>query len=173
VQGGPDTGTLPAGWWQPGSKSAPIGGPGSSGGGGWGFSWGGFPIIGPILSGGADTAHGLAAIAAVFEKIEHYIEWWSLPSTWIRIFAGLAGTGLVIYGVTALARPRVNLPVLGSTPVVPGGELGPALGIVSVTAGAILLFFAFHNTGVGSLGELLSTVQQRATHPGQQVAIQS
>lgn len=167
VQGGPDTGTLPANWWQP--AGIDVGGGGGNSGLPWWIT--DLPIVGPILAGGVDTAHGLTAIAAVLGRFEQIIEWWTMPSNWLRIFAGIGGTFLVGYGVVSLARPRVNLPVLGSTPVVPAGELGPAFGIASVTAGAVLLFFAFHNTGVGSWAELLGVIRDRLR--GQRVPVKS
>ena len=121
------------------------------------------PIIGGVAGGVSDTGQALGTIAGAVTKIEEAVTWFLVPSHWVRIFAGLAGTGLIVYGITALARPRVNLPVLGSTPVVPAGELGPALGIASVTAGSIGLFVAFHNLpgSVTDFGSFVSYLQQQ------------
>lgn len=140
--------------------------------------WADVPIIGPIIGGGGggggilgglgDIGTALKSIAQVVQDIEHFIEWWTVPSHWIRIFSGVAGTIFITWGLWSISRTgraySANVPVVGTIPVPEGGQIAPALGIASVTVGAILLFIAFHNlpSNVTDIGSLFSYLQAGA-----------
>ena len=145
-------GSMPR-WWD--SVSSWFGVPGTPGNGGGG---------GGILGIPGEITTAFQQIGQTFADGETAVQWLVTPSNWVRIFAGIAGTALVIYGAIALARPKVNVPGIGTTPVVPAGELGPGLGIAAVTAGSVGLFVAFHQLppDVTDFGSFISHLQKKA-----------
>jgi hypothetical protein len=76
-------------------------------------------------------------------------------------------------GIVVMSRTgrgyEVTVPVVGQVPA-PGGQLAPAIGIAEVTAGAILLFVAFHNlpADVNSFGGFISHLQGELQRSGKQ-----
>lgn len=168
-------------------------GGGGGGGGGGGASLGGWlqgidsglagglagiPLFSPVISAlssfissGSDVANAIKGIADTLYTTEQAISWFFVPSHWVRIFAGVAGTVLVGGGLVVMTRTgrsySVNVPVAGAIPA-PGGQLAPALGIAEVTVGALLLFVAFHNLPdtVDSFPALISHLQQQVQSGG-------
>lgn len=135
------------------------------------------PVFGPALQWISDLGSltGLPAVFGTFtnnlSRIEHGIEWFFVPNHWVRIFCGLFGTGFVIAGLITMTRTgrpySVTVPEVGAVPAA-GGELAPALGIAEVTAGAVLLFVAFHNLppNVSDFPGLMSHLQQQVQTGG-------
>lgn len=106
----------------------------------------------------------LGSIANALARLEHGIEWFFVPSHWLRILAFLAGVPLVGMGVATMAKGSQPIPVqaYGISTEVSGGSIAPALGIAEVTVGAILLFVAFHNLDAQNVNDfpgLLSYLQ--------------
>lgn len=130
------------------------------------------PIIGGVEKGASDTAQALGTIADAISRIEHGIEWFLIPSHWVRIFSGLFGTAFIGWGLWSMSRTgraySANVPVVGQIPVPEGGQIAPALGILSVTIGSVLLFVAFHNlpASVNDFGSFVSHLQQQAQSGG-------
>lgn len=150
-------------------------------------SWAaGIPILGPIFSVFGDVAdmtgipQVIAQIANGLSTVEQGIAWFFVPSHWVRIFAGVFGTGFVIGGVVTMTRTgkgnSIQMPVQyqGSSAAIPypGGQLAPAVGIAQVTIGAVLLFIAFHNlpVTVDSFGGMVSYLQAEVQNQGKQAA---
>jgi hypothetical protein len=99
-----------------------------------------------------NTEEGLLAIAAPAVKFAHALDWFFVPSHWIRIFAGLAGIPITIGGVFELSRTGDDHPA--ALPI----------GIALTGGGLVLLFIAFHNLdpSITTVGELLADVQGKA-----------
>lgn len=106
-------------------------------------------VTGGPFGGLGDLGSSLASIADTFTRAEKAVEWFLVPSHWVRIFSGVFGTGLVAWGLWSISRTgrsySASIPAVGSVPVPEGGQLAPAIGIASVTTGSVLLFVAFHN----------------------------
>jgi hypothetical protein len=94
------------------------------------------------------TEQGLLAVAAPFIKLTEAIDWLFHPSSWIRIFAGVAGGIMVLGGVFQMFHTGGEIPVSAygvSTSVgIPRAASLP-LGILFTGFGGLLLFVAFHN----------------------------
>lgn len=106
----------------------------------------------------------LGAIANALSRLEHGIEWFFVPSHWVRILAFLVGVPLVGMGIATMTKGTQPIPVqaYGVSTEVSGGSIAPALGIAEVTVGAVLLFIAFHNLdaeGVNDFPGVLSYLQ--------------
>jgi len=132
-------------------------------------SWGTAFSQGQAVAGAAggleDVATAVSGIANTIFTLEQKIAWFFVPNHWIRIFAGIAGVWLTGIGVIAMSRTgRSYTASVAGVPVpAPGGQLAPALGILEVTAGAVLLFIAFHNLpdNVQTFPQFLSHLQQQ------------
>jgi len=131
------------------------------------------PVTG-IITATEDIAQALAGIGNVFSKVDAVISklmWLFVPSHWIRIGAFLAGAPLVGFGIWNLTRTgqpySVNVPVVGSVPA-SGGNLAPAIGIMEIMVGSVLLFIAFHNlpADVVDLPGLVTYIQRGVASPG-------
>jgi len=149
-------GSMPA-WWQ--QVSSWFGIPGTPGG--------------PSLPGVGEVGRALHDISAAFTDAEHAIAWFFVPNHWIRIFSGIGGSLFVAWGLWAISRTggpySASVPVVGQVPVPEGGQIAPALGIASITVGAVLLFVAFHNlpSDVKDFGSFVSHLQaQVKAQPG-------
>lgn len=95
----------------------------------------------------ADVGSAVAEIGKVFSELVTTISWLFVPSHWIRILCFLIGAPLVLVGIGVMAFGTKPVPI-SAGPVsteVSGGSIAPAMGIVQVTLGAVLLFIAFHN----------------------------
>jgi cell wall-associated NlpC family hydrolase len=106
----------------------------------------------------------LGSIANALARLEHGIEWFFVPSHWVRIMAFLVGVPLVGMGVATMTKGAQPIPVqaYGVSTEVSGGSIAPALGIAEVTVGAVFLFIAFHNLdaqGVNDFPGVLSYLQ--------------
>ena len=133
-------------------------------------------ILGPlapifnIFQGPLDAIHQIANGLSV---IEQGIAWLFIPSHWVRIFAGIFGTGFVVVGIVTMTRTgrgyEIQVPGVGQAPA-PGGQLAPALGIAEVTVGGVLLFVAFHNLPpqVDTFGGFISHLQGELQRGGAQ-----
>lgn len=173
----------------PGENGATFTGSTSTGGGGGGGTpwsiWLGSAIKGltgegwqPALAQGNDltsSGAGLMAIADVLLKVEHYIEWFFVPSHWVRIICGVIGVPLVGIGVVTMTKGAQPIPVsaYGVSTEVSAGQLAPAIGIAEVVIGACLLFIAFHNLdaqGVHDFPGLISYFQGALQRQGAQAA---
>ena len=56
------------------------------------------------ISGASDLASAILALAAPFVKIAEAIDWLLHPAHWIRIFAGIGGSILVLMGIWQLSH---------------------------------------------------------------------
>lgn len=166
VTDGPVTGSVPRGWFDGGQGDAPIGVTGSpvppDGGGGGGG-----------LFGLGDIGSALSSIAGTIEDAEKFVHWFMVPNHWVRIGCGIGGSFFVAWGLWSMSRTgraySASVPVAGKVPVPEGGQLAPALGIASVTIGAVLLFFTFHGlpTDVTDFGSFASFLQNEVKGGGQ------
>jgi len=134
-------------------------------------------LTNPFSGGGPGGGGGILGIPGdiihFFADAEHAIAWFFVPSHWVRIFSGIGGTVFVAWGLWAMSRTggpySASVPVVGQVPVPEGGQIAPALGIASITVGAVLLFIAFHNlpSDVTDFGSFVSHLQaQIKAQPG-------
>jgi Phage tail lysozyme len=132
------------------------------------------PVTG-IVTATEDVAQALAGISNVFSMVQSLfgaIAWFFVPSHIVRVISFVLGVPLVGFGIFNLSRTgqpySMKLPVVGAEVPASGGNLAPAIGIAEVTAGAVLLFIAFHNlpATVVDLPSLLTFVQQEIAKPG-------
>ena len=123
-----------------------------------------FDIANPLSVAGSLTsaAKSLGDIVTFANTFLSDIEWLFVPSHWVRIFAGLFGTGAEIGGVWALMRAGSGK----------AGDVVLALGIGLCTFGGVLLFIAFHNlpTDVHDLGGLLKWLAEGVQGEAQNVS---
>src|SRR5215469_6964813 len=135
-----------------------------------------FSIQIPFLEGAGqsvgDVGTAVAGLANVLATFEHWMAWLFVPSHWVRIICGVLGVPLVGVGILTMTKGAQPIPVnfaggaVGTE--VSGGSMAPALGIAEVTAGAILLFIAFHNLpdNVQTFPQLLSHIQAQVQGTG-------
>jgi cell wall-associated NlpC family hydrolase len=139
---------------------------------GWDALTGNGPVMATPSGVVGGTSAGLVGIAETLFSVEQHIAWFFVPSHWVRIFSGVAGSLLVVTGIIVMTRTgrgySVEVPVAGAVPA-PGGQLAPALGVAEVTLGAVLLFVAFHNLPptVSDFPGLLSYLQGQVQSGGQ------
>lgn len=146
----------------------------AQGGGGFWTMWNTVPGTGiPIgfIAGAAqsttDVATAVGQLSNDISTVMGWVSWLFVPNHWIRIISFVTGVPLVALGIITMTRTgrsyQVTVPVAGQTVPAAGGELAPALGIVEVTLGAVLLFIAFHNLpdNVQNFPQLLSFMQSK------------
>jgi hypothetical protein len=97
--------------------------------------------LGRVISGGVPIVSSVEQLAKDFNALVKLgatflkdIEWLFVPSHWVRLFAGVLGTGVTLAGLFALMKSSQG-----------SGDITLAVGIGLVTIGGILLFIAFHN----------------------------
>ncbi len=95
----------------------------------------GNPGLGGVASGLAGSAQGIALVAAEIADFLKAIEWFFVPSHWVRIIAALAGVLVLIPGLHSLMQSAQG----------GYGDATLAVGILLVTISGVLLFIAFHN----------------------------
>jgi hypothetical protein len=131
------------------------------------------PVTG-IVTAVEDIAQAVAGFGNVASEVQHLIgmvAWWFVPSHIVRVLSFLVGAPLVGFGIWNLTRTgqpySVNVPGVGAVPA-SGGSIAPAVGIMEVTAGSVLLFVAFHNLPetVTDLPSLLTFIQSAVAKPG-------
>jgi hypothetical protein len=104
-------------------------------------------------------AKSFGDIASLFNTITHDIEWFFVPSHWIRVGAFFFGVGALVPGTYALIQAGSGK----------RGDITLAMGVGLTTFGAFLLFIAFHNLPptIKDLGGLLSWISQEVSGQGQ------
>jgi hypothetical protein len=149
------------------------------GGGGFWTMWNTVPGTGiPIgfIAGAAqsttDVATAVGQLSNDISTVMGWVSWLFVPNHWIRIISFLLGVPLVGVGIITMTRTgrayqmTVSVPGAGQqTLPAAGGELAPALGIIEVTLGAVLLFIAFHNLpdSVQNFPQLMSFMQSKVS----------
>lgn len=122
----------------------------------------------------ASTFGGLGAIAqsivglsGPFVKAGEALDWFFVPSHWVRLLSGVGGGVLVLLGLYSFSHigGAPNLSVEGVSIPEPSGDMALAIGVGEVGLGAVLLFVAFHNvpSSVTTFGEFLGFLQGKAS----------
>jgi hypothetical protein len=126
-----------------------------------------------IVTATEDVAQALAGISNVFSELQHLVgavAWFFVPSHIVRVVSFVLAVPLVGFGLFNLTRSgqpsSIDAGPLGKVPMA-GGTLAPAIGIAELTAGAVLLFIAFHNlpATVVDLPSLLTYIQSNVAQP--------
>lgn len=109
-----------------------------------------FGAIGATISGTSDAGKSLALIGADIADFFKAIEWFFVPSHWVRIIAAAAGILILIPGLHSLMQSAQG----------GYGDATLAIGILLVTIAGVLLFVAFHNLpdDVSNLQSLLAWI---------------
>jgi len=152
---------------------------GGGGGGGGGSSWlqsvasdlGSVftlpgSLFGDIAGAGSDLAGSVIGLSTPFVKFAKALDWFFVPSHWVRIFAGLGGGFLVGAGVWNLSHTGRSASRVMGVPISAGGSAALPIGIAETTAGAVLLFVAFHNLppNVSTLPALIGYLWETASN---------
>jgi hypothetical protein len=130
--------------------------------------------VGGVFGGVASTASSVAGIADTVGKFGTAIDWFLVPSHWVRIFAGIGGGLMVLTGVWSMThvggRVQASVPLAGALDVPAPASL--PLGILLTGSGAVLLFVAFHNLpdNVTDLPSLLSHLSEELHSEGKAAA---
>jgi len=146
----------------------------SGGGGGLSTVWnplpwlpGGIPFIAGTAASVADVGTAVGQLSNDVSTFLGWISWLFVPSHWIRIICFILGVPLVGIGIGVMVKGSQPIPVsaMGVSTEISGGSIAPAMGIAEVTAGAVLLFIAFHNlpSEVQTFPQLMSYMQSKVS----------
>jgi cell wall-associated NlpC family hydrolase len=145
---------------------------------GWPGEVAGFPGLAPLALIGdlpklGNIGGPLGSLANAVNRLEHGVEFFFVPSNWMRIICFVVGVPLVGIGIVTMTKGTQPVPV-SVGPVgteISGGSIAPAVGIAEVVLGSCLLFAAFHNLqaqGVSDFPGLLSYFQGALQRQGAQ-----